>query len=111
MSVCVSWCFAWNLAAAPDISKVVSTYSRHKRVCVCHWVVAWKPSTYLIWCHCCHYPGEGLLAVGFRNFLHKNPNPNPNPIWVGKVQVGALAPSYLPTRLGTSKSNPPKLHF
>jgi hypothetical protein len=36
--VCVSWCFAWNLAAAPDISKVVSTYSRHKKVCVCHTV-------------------------------------------------------------------------
>lgn len=34
MSVRVSWCVAWNLAAAPDISKVVSTYSRHKKVCV-----------------------------------------------------------------------------
>jgi hypothetical protein len=63
-----------------------------------------------------HYPGEeGLVAVGFRNFLHENPNPNPNPIWVGKEgghwPLVIYLPTYLPTRLGTSKSNPPRLPF
>jgi hypothetical protein len=69
MSVCV-WYFAWNLAAAPDISKVVSTYSRHKKVCVSHLCGCMKAKYLLDLVPLLPLPRGRTSGSRFRNFLH-----------------------------------------